>query len=189
MQKKGKSGKLTESSEVESKVLVSNVAYFKEEKMEGYLTEDEAKVYNIISNDIKNSIIVTKIEDKDAAFEIVDSKCKTKLDMLDNSFKININAEIKANLSEIKMKIDTNKIENIEKLENALKIKIEEMINSYVDNMVHKYKADISGFGEMLYKKYGNKFEQNSSDYLDRLDFDVEVKVKIENEGSELISR
>ena len=176
-------------SDVKTKVIISDVAFFVGGTFRGYLSLEDTIVYNIIANDLKNSIISTKVNESDAAFEIVGSKCKTSVEMKNDKFNVDLVIDINANLSEIKEELNTNEISNIKLLENALKSKIEQMVKNYLEKNIKEYKVDVCGFGEKFYKKYGNKFKDVSEGYIDKLRFRVTVKTALENEGSELITR
>lgn len=185
----GEKSESIKESDVKTKVLISDVAFFVDGKLKGYLSCEEAIVYNIIANDLKNSIITATVNESDAAFEIIGSKCKINVEMKDDLYNVNLDVNIKANLSEIKEKINTNEISNIHLLENALKSKIEQMVKDYLEKMIKEYKVDVCGFGEKFYKKYGNKFKEVSNGYIEKLRFKLSVKTALENEGSELITR
>ncbi len=181
-----KSPENIEAASAKSKLVISNVAYFYNDKMIGYLEKDEVKVANMIANRFKNTIIQTQVNSAMAAYEIIESKTKMETKMNDNSFDIEISIDIKANLSEIAEEYEIKNSENLKYLEDCLKSKVTEMVNNYLYSIKNKYKIDLCGFGDMLYKKYGKKFSENSEGYLDRLNFKVNVNVNLENEGSVL---
>ena len=178
-----------EKSEVENMTEIGEVAYFKEDKLEGYITKEEAKVLNLLGGKMKNSIISTSINNSNVAFEIASSKVKIDCHKENEFYTVNIDVKISAYLSEIEEKVDTNSISNISMLEVVLKNKVNDMIDSYLYNITKVYKSDLSGFGEILFKKFGNKFKKEDEDYLNRLIFKVIVEASLENEGSELILR
>ncbi len=182
----GKSLENIEDSVSETKVIISNAAYFKDGKLMGYITKDETKVYNMISNDLKNAIIQTKIDDIDLAFQILESKAKTDVSMEDGSFKVKLAVDITANLTEVKGKYNIKNEDDLKKLEDALEKEIKAMVVSYLNNLKEEYKVDISGFGDMFYKKYGNKFKEKSQNYLSKIDFSIKVETSLKNEGSVL---
>ncbi len=175
-----------EKSQPDTKVLISKVAYFDKENLKGYISEDDAKIYNIIDNKIKNTIVQTKIEDNYAAFEIIESSAKCVPTMDENGFSIKISVKVKSNLSELKGKYVIDSKEKLDFAQECLSKKIENMINTYLYNIQNVYKCDISGFGDMLYKKYNLKFKNNSEGYLEKIKFDVNVESSLENEGGVL---
>lgn len=175
-----------ESSVPETKVVISDVAYFNGDKMVGYISKNDAKVYNMINNDLKNTIIQLNKESVNLAFEVLQSKCKKNLKINDGKISIKLSFDITANLVEASGKITIRDEKDLKEFENALARKITNMVNEYLNNLETKYMVDISGFGDMLYKKYYKDFIKISKNYLNNIDFSVETKVSLENEGSVL---
>ena len=83
-------------------------------------------------------------------------------------------------------KLDLNDPNVIENINNSASAEIYDLINNSV-NEVFKYKSDIFGLGNILYKKdpkLWKKLEKDWNNNLDKLDIKVESKINIKSKGS-----
>ena len=87
----------TEDTEPKNYYKLTGLAYFKNNKLKGYLTTEESRNYNIITNNIKNTIITYECQkDKYLTTEITSSKSNIDIS---NNF-INISIKLTGNLNE-----------------------------------------------------------------------------------------
>ena len=79
----------TEDTEPKNYYKLTGLAYFKNNKLKGYLTTEESRNYNIITNNIKNTIITYECQkDKYLTTEITSSK--SNIDISNNFINISI---------------------------------------------------------------------------------------------------
>ena len=155
------------------KIIFDETAIFLSDKLIGYMTNDDTIYYNLVCNNIKDTILTTKHNKNYIAIEINDSNTKYKID--DN---INIEINLIGNIAEVNDNInltDPNSISYIEKLfEDDINNKIRDMIS----NIITKYNSDIFGFKDLLYK---NKKEFNG---LDKLKINVSTNLTLKYKGN-----
>ena len=148
------STKNTDETQVDSMYELSGLAIFKENKLKGYLTNDESITYNLIKNNIENSIITYECEkNKYLTTEIISSKSKISVN---DNIKININ--INATINESTCNIKLNNQENIKKIENELELYLKNKVNTDINNIRNNYNSDVFGFLDELYKHNYKKY-------------------------------
>ena len=151
----------TESTKIKSLYKLGNLAIFKDNKLEGYLTEDESTTYNIIKNKAKSILITYECEkNKYMTVEATDIKS----DISTKNKEINIKVEMTGNINETMCSIKLNDEKNIKKIEKELKEYINTKIETCIDNVRNTYNSDVFGFLDIIYKqdyKTYKKIENN----------------------------
>jgi len=139
----------TEKTQIDSLYKLGNLAVFKDDKLLGYLSEDESISYNIIKNKAQ-SILITYECEKNKYMTIEATDIKSKIDTKNK--EINITSKMTGNISENLCNIKLDDEKNIKKLEKNIKKYIEEKINTSINNIKEKYNSDIFGFLDIIYK-------------------------------------
>lgn len=176
-----------ESAVSEAKILVGKIAYFKKDKLKGYLSDEDCISYNMINNEIKNTIIQDKINEIEAAIEIIEFKSSTKPKFINNNFEVDIKVELTANIAEMTEKNNISTSKDLEKIQSQIQNIIKERLEKYIYNVKNVYESDIIGFGKM-FNKYLNKEYTKVKDvfydeYFKNIICNIDVKVDLENEG------
>lgn len=177
--------KNTEDTKIESKYELSGLAVFKDNKLKGYLTNEESISYNLIKNNIENSIITYECEkNKYLTVEIITSKSTIKIK--DN--KIIINLAISSTINESSCNINLNNYQNIKTLEKDLSNYINNKLITDINNIRNKYNSDVFGFLDEIYKhdyKQYLKVKDNwyNQDYKN-IDIDINSKINIISKGN-----
>lgn len=178
------SNKNTESTEVKSKYLLSGYAIFKDSHLIGYLNNEESINYNILNNNIKNTIITYECDkNKYLAIEVIDSNSfiKTK----NNNVEITIN--LKGNINEAHCNIDIKKSENISKISKEIEKKLNKEITDNILNIRTTYKSDIFEFKDIIYKhdyNYYQKIKNNYDEAYQNLNISVKTNVNLIEKGN-----
>lgn len=140
----------TESTKVKSLYKLSNLAIFKDNKLQGYLTEDESITYNIMKNKVQSILITYECEEnKYMTIESTDIKA----DISTKNKEINIKTEMTGNINETMCSIKLNDEKNIKKIEEELKKYIEEKMETSINNIRETYNSDVFGFLDLIYRK------------------------------------
>ena len=139
----------TEKTKTDSLYKLGNLAVFKNNKLLGYLSEDESISYNIIKNKAK-SILITYECENNKYMTIEATDIKSKIDTKNK--EINITSKMTGNISENMCSIKLDDEKNIMKLEKDIKKYIEEKIATNIDNIKKTYNSDIFGFLDIIYK-------------------------------------
>jgi len=138
-----------EASSPQTMYKLSTLAIFKDNKLKGYLNEDESITYNLIENKIKNTIITYECEkNKYLSFEIINnhSKITTK------NKEININIDITGTINESSCNIKLNDEKSITNLEKDITNYLQKSIAKNINNIRNTYNSDIFGFLDIIYK-------------------------------------
>lgn len=167
----------------DNNIIISNLSIFKENKLIGYLSEEESLTYNFINNDIKETLI--KLNYSNNTFitnQILGSNTKIRVYPKKNVVDIYINGDAIIKESSL----DTNK--NINKIEHDLNNHIEKLIENNIYNIINKYNSDIFGFLDMYYKKdpwYYKKINNNWYDnYYRNINIHVNSNIRITSTGN-----
>lgn len=177
------------NSEVKGELKLNNLSIFKNDKLIGYVDEDISKGINIINNQaISTKLFLPcyKNLDKYLVLKIDTPKTKINLDIENNKLKYTLNVTGTGSINETNCKLDLNDPNVIENINNSASAEIYDLINNSV-NEVFKYKSDIFGLGNILYKKdpkLWKKLEKDWNNNLDKLDIKVESKINIKSKGS-----
>ena len=148
--KEGENIENTEETKVNTKYELSNLAIFKDDKLIGYLDEEQSKTYNILQNKINNTILTYECDnDKYMSVEIIDSQ--SSMDISDK--KANIEVKLSGNLNEYNCSKSLENKKTIEKIEKEFEKKLTESITKNINEVRTEYNSDIFGFLDNIYKK------------------------------------
>ena len=161
-------------------IKISDMAYFKGWSMKGYLTDQESILYNLLCNNLNNTILVAGQSDDRIGAEIISSKTSMSLDK-ENNNKINFNIKIKANISETGSNVRILNSEQIEDAQNSLEERVKADVNDFLLKIKNEYDSDIIGFGNLMYRKKDDLYKEEN--YLSQIETDVNVEVDIQNQG------
>ncbi len=104
-----------EKTNTEAKLVLSNMAVFKKDKLIGYLDEFESIAYNFIKNSITNTLIKSTYDDGFIIHEIISSKTKIEVNPKENKVKIKLSGT--SSISEVYTKKNLTEYKNIQKIE------------------------------------------------------------------------
>jgi len=165
---------------------LTNTALFKEDKLIGYIGEKDSLGYNLITNNVENSVISFPCGDEYASIEIYSPKTDIKID---KNLKVKLTTEVTGTFSEVNCDIDISKKKVMNKLKEAAEKEIESIINESVEN-IQKQGSDIFGFGKTLYqnnyklwKKYSDDWENKFKklEVISKVNLNVEFKNSTSN--------
>ena len=168
----------TKSTKINSIYELSGLAIFKDNKLQGYLTNKESITYNMIKNNIENSILTYECEkNKYLTLEIITSKSK----ITTKNKKINIDLSIQATINESSCSTKLNNKKNIEIIEHNLEKYLNNNIKNDIDYIRNKYNTDIFGFLDTIYKQdYNTYIKVKNNWYNDEFkNIPINIKTKI----------
>ena len=161
--------------------LLSNIAIFKDNKLIGYLTEEESKVFNLVNGNIRTTLVKNEFKNGEYVInEMVGIKCKTDVIPKKNTVKIEVTG--KAAISEANYSGDLESDKTIKKLEDKLNDYTEKIVEKLIKQTIKEYDSDIYGFEDMFYKKDASYYKRKIKDNWDNIfhNLNIEVKSKIE---------
>jgi len=158
----------------------STLAVFRKDRLVGWLTEEESKGYNYITNKVKSTVgHIPCPKGGKLAVEVIRSKTKMKGKVINGKPQIELSIRVEDNIGEIECSMDLSNNDSIYQLEDLLEQSLKDVIMKSIQK-AQKHKVDIFGFGEVIHRadpKYWKKVE----DHWDQQEFEkLEVKVNAE---------
>ena len=175
----------TEKTKIESMYKLSNLAVFKNSKLQGYLTEDESITYNVIKEKTPTTLVTYECEkNKYMTFEMTE----IKPDISTKNKKINIKLKMSGNVNETMCNIDLTKEKNITKLQKELENYLTKEIEKNINNIRKKYNSDIFGFLDLIYKTDYNTYKKIKDNWYKNeyknIKINVSTKIQIIGKGN-----
>ena len=169
-----------------TKLTFDTLAYFKNNKLKGYLSANESVGYNFLANVAKETYVNIKCDSKNyATLRLVNSNFKENLYYENNNPIVNIKTKIDADLLEYNCKSDfLNNDKVIKKLEIKAKNRVNTLMNKTIDKLYVKEKADVLKYAEKFYsKKYKEtkKLGYENKDILNKISFKFNTNVQIKS--------
>ena len=174
----------TWQTEITSLYKLGPLAIFKNNQLKGYLTNDESFTYNLIKNNIENSIITYECDNsKYLSLEII----KAKSNISTKNKEINIDISIEGAINESACNINLNNNESINKLENNLTKYLKNNITTNINNIRNTYNSDIFGFLDIIYKYDYQTYKKIKDNWYNNtfknIKININPKVKIIAKG------
>ncbi|WP_226530659.1 Ger(x)C family spore germination protein [Metabacillus niabensis] len=156
----------------------SGLAVFKNDKMLGWLNQDESKGYNFIMDNVKNTVTDVKCP-KEGKFnyEIVRSKTEVTGLVENNKPKIDIFIQSEGNVGEVKCDIDLTKQKTIEELEKLVEKDLTNLVEMTINHVKEDFKTDIFGFGDAIHRSDPKAWEKLKSDWNVKNFTDLEISI------------
>lgn len=137
------------NTKIDTMYELSGLAIFKNNKLLGYLDNNQSISFNILKNQIKSSVFSYECQkNKYLSAEIINNK--SKIAVKDNQITINVTTNVTINESNCNLKLNENK--NIKSLEKDLSIYLKNNLESDIDFIRNKYNSDVFGFLDEIYK-------------------------------------
>ena len=185
--KKGEGEDNIKQSIPDATILIKPLAIFNDDKMIGYLTEEQSRVYNHVQSNVQNSIVSLKCSDENYfTAELISTKTKMKPDIKQK--KVLIDVKAKASIKEINCGVDLLKPNTIQDLENLINDDIINVIEKNIKQTIDLYKTDIFGFEELFYKSNPSEYKKLKQQYgdelIENLEIEVTSDVKLQTKGN-----
>jgi len=164
------------------------LSVFKQDKLVGFLTEEDSKSFNFLNDNIKSTVIVlTCPKAGKLTTEITDSTTKIKGTFKNNTPRIDINIHIDQNVGEVQCDIDLNVSKTTEYINKKAAQTIKSQIKKMITTIQQSYSSDIVGFGEVLYRedyKAWKNIKDDWSTIFPELEVEIEVYVNTNSVGT-----
>lgn len=173
-------------------------APFYKDKLIGYYTPEEMIGFNFIVDEVEEGIIVFEPDKelidysevfatvgKSATFEIVKSKTKLGIEIIEGKAKLNIEVDLRGLIVEDNSGANTTLLEIKDEVEKAC----EEQVKDYIRMTMEKaqeLRVDNLGINHIFYStnpKEFNKVSENWNDEFSKMDYSIDVDVKIIRTG------
>lgn len=165
-------------------------AAFKNDKMVGFLSEEQTKGIMWMDNFIKNTSLVIDKGPKGDKTHITFTVIKAKSSIIpkvngdDVSFDVKINFE--SNMTEQDAVYNLTELKMIKKLEDLQEQKVKSEIEDALNAIQKKYKVDSIGFGQKLQEKYPKvweKIKDRWNEIYPNVKVNVSVKASLKRSG------
>lgn len=181
----GSNEKNLETTEPESYLVLGPLAIYKGDKLEGFSNEKESWAINVLKNEAKEVNYNVKYQNQDVSIET--SSLKSDIKITDkNNIEITISGV--GDIYNINNQIDIQNYKEINKIEKTWSKSLKKDLSKVVKKVQSKYKADIFGFGNLIYKndpKTWEKLEKEwNSKYFPNLNVKIKTNLKISATGS-----
>lgn len=188
-EKEGEQIENIEGSDPNARLISGPMAVFKNDKMLGYLSDEESIALGFVRGTISNTILSYECgKDKYAVAEIIETK--TSMDMETDPLKAKINIMGNLNINEISCDLDLEDPKVVEDLEKNFEDELKEKVSNSIDSIIKKYNTDVFGFRDMLYKNYPKYYKKIKkewySEVFSKMDIDVEVEFEFLQKGNAL---
>ena len=164
--------------------IISGLALFKADKLIAVTDMKEAKYISLLKFNKGTGIITIQKSDKEYIDVLAKSKRKVKCFKKDNSYKFNIEINIKAEITGNEFYKNLFKDpEEIKKLEKDVEKQVEKECIVYIEKIKKEYKADILDLGSYAVAKSGRYKGVDWNEVASESDIEVTVKAKISKQG------
>lgn len=169
-----------EQSDSSTKVVLSQMAIFKDDKMIGYLDDKQSIALSFIKGKINNTIIKYKCNGGYVVIETTNSKSSINVDNKGN-FRIKISGD--AAINEVSCDINLENDNSISKINKQVNKEIKKNVNNTIKYVKNNYNSDIFNFLDILYKNQYSLYKKISNDWYkdkfkdSKIDIDVDIKV------------
>ena len=164
---------------------LETIALFKNDKFKGFASENDSKAINILKNTVKQSIFTINYDDSNINLSAKNISSKIKIKSA-KEFDIKVTGD--ATLSEINSDTNLNKDQTIKDIEKELNKTIKKQINKAIKKMQTKYKSDIFGFGNLIYKNHPDTWKKIKEDwneiYFPKIKVNIQTDVELVSTGS-----
>ncbi|MBQ8218921.1 MAG: Ger(x)C family spore germination protein [Bacilli bacterium] len=172
--KEGEKIENIEKTKIDTKYQLDGLAIFKDNKLQGYLNEEESKTYNILKNKINNTILTTKCDDnKYMTTEIIDSK--SEINVKKNNIKIKI--KLSGNLNEYHCNKPLDKTKTIKDIEKKFEKEVTNTLTSNINKIRKEYNSDIFGFLDKLYRTDYNKYKEIKNNWYKSTYQNIDISI------------
>ncbi|MGE6486748.1 Ger(x)C family spore germination protein [Paenisporosarcina sp. NPDC076898] len=185
----GTSKQNVESITPEARIVYDQLAVFKKDKLLGWLTEQESRGYNDITNTVENTIsVISCPKEGKISIEIIQLKSDIKGKMNKGKPEVDVNIKVKGNIGDVECPINLSEQKTIVELEKIMKNDTEDTINQTIETVQKQYESDIFGFGEAIHrsnpKEWKKMKEQWDKGGFSELTANVKVDVKLQHTGT-----
>jgi spore germination protein KC len=180
-----------EKNAEEEVVKICGSGIFKEEKLLGFIGEEETKALSFILDKVEGGVIVAKTgsgEDEDRfSLEILSNSTKIKPVLKDEKLSIEIDVETEVRLDEHFSKEDFENEKGLEELSKIAEEQMKTEMETLINQIKTEFGSDVFGFGNCVYRDYPEqwkKIKDNWDEEFKNIEVKIKPKIKILNSGT-----
>ena len=174
-----------DETNIKTKYKIGGLAVFKDNKLLDYLSDNESITYNLIKNNVENSVITYECnKNKYMSLEIINSKSNIKID----DGKITINIKMDTTINESRCNVKLNNSKEIKKLTRDIELYIKDNINEDINSIRNNYNSDVFGFLDEIYKHDYKMYKDVKDNWYNgiykNIPIDIDIKMDIVGKGN-----
>lgn len=177
-----------ESSTPNANIKINTLGIFKDDKLIGWANEEETIGINIINNETGSVLLNAKCDNEYMASTLTNIGTESKISLEGENPKIKLNVKATGALVEINCKKNLEETNTIDELKTNFENTLERLIKNSIELAQKKYKSDIFGFGNMIYKQNFKKWNQIKNNWdneiFPNIEFEVDVDIALSSKGS-----
>jgi spore germination protein KC len=164
-----------------------NLAVFKEQKMVGWLNENESKAYTFVNNRVKNTVGVISCPDG-GKVDIKVTRARSKIEprVVEGKPQLKVKVFVEGDANELSCSLDMTKGPELSKIQQLGQDELTSIIEGGIKGVQTKYGADIFGFGEAFYRRYPQRWKEwapNWGAMFKELQVEVVVEYRLRKMG------
>lgn len=177
-----------ESISKPAQIKYDNLAIFKEDRLMGWLTEQDSRGYSGITNSVKSTVTsISCPNEGKSTIEVTNFHSKIEGNIVHGKPEVNIHTKAEGKVGEVRCKIDLKNPEAIQELEKIYEKEATRIINETIHVLQQEYQSDIFGFGEAIHRSNPQEWDQikeNWDEEFSDLTVNVKVDMKIRLTGT-----
>lgn len=178
--KKGETMENTHRLALRTLLQYDGMAFFKKDKLVGWLDEDASKVYNYIKNNVISSVGVYACPEQEGEMtvEVTGAKSRVKGMVRNNQPKVKVSLNIEVNVGELECSMDLTQEHTLQQIELTLEESFKKVVEDTIAEMQTKYQIDIFGFGQAIHRanpSYWLEHKEEWSELFAKLDVQVDM--------------
>lgn len=183
--KEGENIENISESDPDTKLMFSDLGVLKDNKLIGYLNENESFGYNIIDNVAKDTYINFKCDDKNyGSLKVSTSKTEEKLSFKDGKPFVKLSNIITADLTEYNCKSDIFNNKTTKEIEKKVSNKVAKAMKNATDKIYKDFKTDALNYGSKFYKEKNKEMKKLNikvEEIKNNISFEIKSDVKIKS--------
>lgn len=169
-----------------AKLAVKNLGVFKNDKLVGWLTEDESRACNYIEGNVKSTVAYIEYDHCLVSFEIYKVEAKRKVYLLNGKPAIKVGISLTYDINALEGELDLTDQNVIDKVNEKLEEKLLMLCNNVMKRAKEDFRTDIFGFGEDIHRAYPKLWKGIKNDWnneFTELPISFTINAKLNNLG------
>ncbi|MGI5877135.1 MAG: Ger(x)C family spore germination protein [Christensenellales bacterium] len=169
-----------ENEQKKMKIILEGLAAFKQGVLAGFMNGNEARAYNILTNQFSGSYLSSAADRHGTVVDITGAKSKIKTDVSGERPVIDVSVDVTMSLSQIGHGIDINDPAMITAIEQNISDQLTLEINGAVQKAQQEFGSDIFGFGAEIHRQHPHAWRQMKDGWADLFPT-ADVRLRVES--------
>ncbi|CAG7644829.1 Spore germination protein B3 [Paenibacillus solanacearum] len=171
-----------------SRLHIAGQAVFKNDKLIGWLNEEESKAYNYVLGNVKGTAgELACPEGGKLTVEVIRTRAQVKGKIKDGKPAVDVELRIENDVTDVECDIDLEDVGTIAELERTVEKRVKQFIVHTVRKAQNQWHADIFGFGEAIHRAAPKQWKTLQHEWdaaFSELPVAVKIDVKIRRLGT-----